>query len=355
MKTPVYSIFIDDKDITDNFSKRLISMQITENRGLEADILSLELDDSDGLLTLPERGVNIKISLGWKNDSTILQNTFTIDECEHTGAPDKLSIQGKSANMRDTLNIKRENSYTRTTFGEIIKLVANRHNLEFKIDSELEKIAIEHIDQTNESDASFLTRLSNDLDAITMLKNGILLILKSGASRTVSGEIIPTSKITRQSGDSHRFMVADRNAYTGVKAYWLDYKTSTKHQTIIKKDGASYENDNVLVGAEGNIKTMRHTYANKQNAYRAAKNEWLKLQRGAAQFSISLAEGRPDLFAEMPIEVSGFKKEIDSTLWTVTRCIHNLDGSSGFTTSIELEIKISEEKAEDETNIAGDL
>ena len=37
MKQPAYTISINNKDITSNFDKRLISMQITENRGLDAD------------------------------------------------------------------------------------------------------------------------------------------------------------------------------------------------------------------------------------------------------------------------------------------------------------------------------
>ncbi|MWN89853.1 phage late control D family protein [Gilliamella sp. Pra-s65] len=350
MKQPTYTITIDNKDITSNFDKRLISMQITDNRGLDADTISIELDDSDGKLELPKRGVQISVSLGWVNDNVILQNIFTIDECEHSGTPDVLSIRGKSANLRDSLNEKREKSYSDTTLGSITKEIAKRHNLLYKIDKSIEHEHIAHIDQTNESDASFLTRLYNDFNAAVTLKNGMLIIFKKGLAKTVNGKYIPTTTITRKLGDQHRFAIADRNAYTGVKAYWIDYRQQQKQQTKAtrktknKNNQTNKDENGVLVGADGNVKILRHTYASKQNAYRAARNEWYKLQRGASQFSINLAEGRPDIYPEMPASVEGFKKEIDSTLWTITRCTHSLDTNSGYTTYVELEIKLEDDE-----------
>lgn len=112
-------------------------MQITDNRGLDADTISIELDDSDGKLELPKRGVQISVSLGWVNDNVILQNIFTIDECEHSGTPDVLSIRGKSANLRDSLNEKREKSYSDTTLGAITEEIAKRHNLLYRIDKSI--------------------------------------------------------------------------------------------------------------------------------------------------------------------------------------------------------------------------
>lgn len=53
---PDFMLKLDDRDITQNFSHRLISLTMTDKRGLEADQLVIQLDDSDGLLDLPARG-----------------------------------------------------------------------------------------------------------------------------------------------------------------------------------------------------------------------------------------------------------------------------------------------------------
>ncbi|MNT99581.1 phage late control protein GPD [compost metagenome] len=62
------------------------------------------------------------------------------------------------------------------------------------------------------------------------------------------------------------------------------------------------------------------------------------MQRGVANFSITLARGRPDLFPELPAVVSGWKPQIDNTGWTITKVTHHLS-DRGYTTTLELEIK----------------
>ncbi|MRR50807.1 MAG: hypothetical protein EG825_07800 [Rhodocyclaceae bacterium] len=90
-----------------------------------------------------------------------------------------------------------------------------------------------------------------------------------------------------------------------------------------------------------NTKTLRHVYASKESAKRAARAEWRRLQRGMATFGITLARGRADLMPEMPATVSGWKPQIDSTDWIITRVTHSLD-DNGYTTGLELEIKATE-------------
>ena len=90
------------------------------------------------------------------------------------------------------------------------------------------------------------------------------------------------------------------------------------------------------------MKTLRHTYASKFNAQRAAKAEWEKLQRGVAEFKIQLALGRPELMTELPVTVRGFKRVIDECRWIVARVTHTLTGDGGYTSELELEVKADE-------------
>ncbi|EZJ97893.1 Dam family site-specific DNA-(adenine-N6)-methyltransferase [Escherichia coli] len=83
-------------------------------------------------------------------------------------------------------------------------------------------------------------------------------------------------------------------------------------------------------------------YANRGNAERAAKMQWERLQRGVASFSLQLAEGRADLYTEMPVKVSGFKQPIDDAEWTITTLTHTVSPDNGFTTSLELEVRIDD-------------
>ncbi len=82
---------------------------------------------------------------------------------------------------------------------------------------------------------------------------------------------------------------------------------------------------------------------------RAAQAKWDKLQRSVAKFSISLARERADLFPETPVAVSGFKSVIDAQPWIISKVKHSL-GGSGFVTTLNLDVLISDVKYEAKEN-----
>ncbi|KDY23380.1 phage P2 GpU family protein [Escherichia coli 2-316-03_S4_C2] len=57
--------------------------------------------------------------------------------------------------------------------------------------------------------------------------------------------------------------------------------------------------------------------------------------------------GRADIYTETPVRVSGFKRVIDEQDWTITKVTHFLN-NSGFTTSLELEVRLSDVEYETE-------
>lgn len=261
-----------------------------------------------------------------------------------------LTIRARSADFRETLNTRREKSWHQTTVGDVVKDIAARHNLTMALGKDLSDKALDHLDQTNESDASFLMKLARQYGAIASVKDGNLLFIRQGQGKTASGKLLPVITITRKTGDSHRFSLADRGAYTGVIASWLHTREPAKKETTgvkrrktttTPKEPEAKQGD-YLVGTDENVLVLNRTYANRANAERAAKMQWERLQRGVASFSLQLAEGRADLYTEMPVKVSGFKQPIDEAEWTITTLTHTVSADSGFTTNIEFEVKIEE-------------
>lgn len=154
-KSPAFSITIEGKDITTALDTRLMSLTLTNNRGFEADQLGLERDDADGKIILPRRGAVIQLSLGWKGRLLFPKGGFTVDEIEHSGAPDRLTIRSRSADFRETLNIRSEKSWHQTTVGDVVKELATQHHLKTALDKEMAGEMLDHMDQTSESDAPF--------------------------------------------------------------------------------------------------------------------------------------------------------------------------------------------------------
>lgn len=349
--TPAFRLTLEGADITQKIEKRLMSLTLTDNRGFEADQLDIELDDADGQLLLPRRGVALTLALGWQGEALFPKGTYTVDEIEHTGTPDRLVLRARSADFRQTLNTKREKSWHQTTVGEMVKDIAGRHKLDVALGDDVAKMAIDHLDQTNESDASFLMRLAKQCGAVACIKNGNLLFIRQGQGKTSSGKALPVITLQRKDGDSHRFSLADRDAYTGVIASWLHTREPTKkpeakvkrrRKTTTKKKEPEAKQGDYLIGTDENVLVLSRTYANRANAERAAKMQWERLQRGVATFSIQLARGRAELYTEMPVKVSGFKQQIDAGEWIVTTLTHSLSADSGYTTSIDLEVKIDD-------------
>lgn len=361
--TPAFMLKIDSKDITGNISDRLISLTMTDNRGFEADQLDIELNDADGRVVLPVRGAVLTLFLGWNGSALIGKGSFTVDEVEHRGAPDTVTIRARSADFRGSLNSRREESWHDKTLGMIVETIATRNKLTAAIAPELAKIVIPHIDQSQESDAKFLTRLADRNGGEVSVKAGKLLFLKPGNAVSASGKPIPQVTIIRSDGDRHQFAIADRGAYTGVTAQWLHTKEPKPKKVKVKrkpkeqhlralqhpKAKAKKKEAKVPEAREGeymageadNVFALTTVYSTKAQAMRAAKAKWEKLQRGVAEFSISLAVGRADLYPETPVAVSGFKSIIDEQAWIITKVTHALS-NNGYTTALELEVKISD-------------
>lgn len=357
---PQYKVVIDGVDITKKIKPRLMNLTLTDNRGFDADQVELQLDDSDGMLQLPRRGASMRVSLGWQGSPLIDKGSFTVDELEHSGAPDTLRITGRSVDFRESLNVKKERSFHGKKLSDIIDTIAGNNGLFSVMSTSLKDEVIAHIDQTNESDAAFLVRLAKEYDAIPTVKDGRLLFVRAGLALTASGKAMPKVIITRKAGDQHRFSVADREAYTGVVAYWHDKKaaekkvvklkrrkrkktttTTTTAVTDITTPAAVVKDNELLIGSDENVKHLRYIYASQKNAERAAKAHWQRLQRGVAEFSLTLAIGRPELITELPITVKGFKPQIDEASWISTKVVHNVN-DNGYTSQLELEVKIDE-------------
>lgn len=360
--TPAFMLTINSKDITGNISARLKSLTLTDNRGFEADQLDIELDDADGLVELPLRGAVLTLFLGWQGFALVGKGSFTVDEVEHRGAPDTVTIRARSADFRGTLNSRREESWHDTTLGGVVEAIAARNKLGPSVAPELAKIPVPHVDQSQESDVKFLARLAGLNGGEVSVKAGKLLLLKAGKGVTASGKAIPQVTISRGDGDRHQFSIADRGAYTGVTAKWLHtkdpkpqaQKVNLRRKEKEKKPGAAAHpkakapakvpearEGEYMAGESDNVFALTTIFASKAQAMRAAQAKWDKLQRGVAEFSISLAMGRADLHPETPVRVTGFKRVIDEQSWIITKVTHSLS-NGGFTTSLELEVKLSD-------------
>lgn len=372
--TPLALLTLNGQAFGVETNARIISIEMTDKRGFEADELTVELNDYDGAIAIPSVGDTITLDMGYREIGMVSKGLFKFAEFTHQGAPDTLSITARAADLADTLAEQHEKSWHKQTLYQIVETIAKAHGYtgdKCKIAEQYQKTEIAHIDQTDESDASFLSRLAEQYGAIATVKHGIFLFIPIGTAQTASGKDIEPVVITRQSGDSHSFSYDAANAYNAVRAYYTDKKTGKKMEVLISKDNLQAENktinetkqykklrkdeqaDKTITQARKidtsslKIKTLRNLYATEADAISGARNAFKKLLRGAAQFSLTLAVGRPDLFPETPVIVLGFKPEIDRESWLITEVQHRLD-DNGYICSLKLEAQINLDEEENQ-------
>lgn len=325
-RAAAFRVTLDGKDLTSKIEPRLQGLSITECRQDEADSLDITLDDHDGRMAIPNRGAVLEVSIGWAGAALVNKGKFTVNEVEHSGAPDRISIRARSASMTKDMGERQEKSWHGQNLGEIVRTISGRHKLKPVVGPRLASTVIPHIDQTNESDMSFLTRLAKRFDAVMTVKDGNLLFLPIGTGRTASGRALAALTIKRADGDQHRYNITERESYAGVRAFY--------------HSNGQAEKKDVTVGGENNknLKKLPEVYPTEGEARAAATAELKRVQRNAATLSYNLAIGRAEISPELPISVTGFKPQIDSTPWLVKQVRHSI-ADGGFTTEIELEVR----------------
>lgn len=335
MKKPDWRITIDGREVE---RRRLVQLSTTDNRGMEVDTLVVTFADQDGLLALPQKGVELGLFVGYLGEDLVDRGTFVVDAVRHTGPPDQVQITAKSArvsqkNGRDNVATEegegpklkqgRERSWVDITLGDMLRQIAEPYGLEVRVSKALEEHYFKQIDQT-ESDQHFLTRIAEDLDAVATVKAGKLLFLEAGKGETAEGQKIARITIERKDGDTHEYEAADKGRWTGCSAHWHDIATG--------------ERKRVDVGKDGYRKQLPRTYPSEAEARRAAQSESQRLGRGLATIRLTIADADPALLAETPVTLVGWDKpEIDHDRWVTTRVTIAIDPGQGLDAVIEAE------------------
>jgi len=319
---PIFKITADEKDVTAALAQNFMSLRVTDKRGLTADTLSITLADNHRI-AMPRRGVVLKLWLGFEGQGVVYKGRFIVDAVPLSGPPDIMTIEGSSANFHEGIKVERDRAYTGGTLGGILEEIATRNGLGGAFSQALIGQMVGHISQTNESDANILMRLAEKHDAVATIKNGRLVFMPIGHGHTVSGQPLPRRTLRRQEGDRFSFSLSDRDSeYTGVYARWQDLENA--------------KTPRILAGEQGTVKTIKETFATEAAAQQAALALWNKIQRGTFGMTVSQAVADLTFSPDYPVQVQGFRPEINAIDWLCGDVSFTLNGQ-GLTSQINLE------------------
>ncbi len=316
---PDFRLTVGDQDATATIRDRLTTLSVIDNSGEESDTLEIVLDDRGNTIESPRRGAVLSLFLGYEGDGLIYMGRFTVDETEVSGPPDILTIRAKAADMREGLKAQKTRAFDATTIGAIVAQIADEHGLRAAVAAGLAGRAIQHRDQTNESDLHFLTRLGRDFGAVAAPKDGRLVFAPASSGLTASGDTLEAVNLTRGDLTTWRSVAADREAQGSVRARYRDLSAAaTRYETA---------------GSGSPARTLRNTYRDQAAARAAAEAELARSKRAANDIELVLP-GRAALVAQTPIVVSGLRSELTGR-WIADRVEHRLEfEGAGFTTTL---------------------
>ncbi|UWS68434.1 phage late control D family protein [Pseudomonas mosselii] len=318
---PTFRIVADGRDITMLINDRLILLRTTDKPGMDSDEFELRIDDRDAAVALPARGARIEVHLGYVGQPLARLGRYTVDEIEVSAPPRTMVIRGKASDMRGTGKTTRSGSWEGVPLSQIVRDIAARNGwtpvcpVQTKVD---------RVDQRNESDFNFITRLAKQYDCTAKVADGKLLVMPREASLSASGKAFGAVTITPADVSRWQFRLGDRNAQAAVKTTHQDKKTGAL--AVIELG-----NEDVPSGLPG-VHTDRHIYPNKSAAQQAAKAKLAAFNRSTAGVRLQMA-GRTDLFAERVINAHGFKDGLDGQY--LVDSVEQTFDASGWSTAVE--------------------
>lgn len=314
-----YKIVADGQDVTGNFSDRLIAMTVIDEVGQKSDTATIELDDRDFAIALPEVGAKLQLALGFEGELVDL-GLYVVDEFSGNLAPSTLTIKAKAADMLGGIRARKTRAWRAVTIEDIVNKIAGEHGLKPQISDSLKDARFTYLAQTGESDLNFLTRIAKDMDAIAKPAGGYLVFARRGEGKAADGSDLPVFAATRSQMQDLDWTITGRGRYGRVIAEWSDPATNTVHK--------------VQEGDKEPELRLRHRYASKDEAQRAAQSALETSKRASGKVSVALGGFWGDLLAGAKVSLGGVKPEIEGE-WNITRVEHTL--SNTLTTRFEAE------------------
>lgn len=228
-------------------NKLLIKWQHIDASGYQTDQLTLVVAAPD-LDSLPQEGEQLGFAWGPVvngQPQLVDKGKFNITRVTPSLWPHQVTIIATAAPFQvdDQTEFKQRRSQTwsATTVGAIFRELVNRHGLSPRISPDIDSIAIEHIDQTDETDMAFLTRLARKYDAVAKPIDTLYVMAKRGQLKSITGkEIKPVlfSLPVNNQPTAANFINAgvefkSRKKVKGVWAVWVDTATGDEHKVTV--------------------------------------------------------------------------------------------------------------------------
>lgn len=311
-------------------NKRLLSWVHVDAAGTESDQLTLTIT-LEGLEGLPSLGGKIGLRVGYLESGLVDKGQFVVTRLTPTLFPLRLTLVAMAAPFSavDQTGFKQRRSVSHgpTTLGALFRELTSRHGFAPRVAPELALVRIAHIDQSNETDMGFLTRIARIYDAVAKPINELYVLALKGQAKSLSGKVLPTIKLSvttnnRPGDNAFISAVLDENArakYPGCTTSWWDAAAGKVRE--VNSGIAPY-------------KTMRQRYQNADDARAAGEGEVRRMMREALKVKID-CPGHPGLSAEGIVLLDPTWPDFMRGRWSIDKVTASGDQKKSYRCTIE--------------------
>jgi phage protein D len=316
--TPGWRIDMNGKPSSNEFERRLISVTVNDEAGIVSDSVEIELD-AVGDIDPPPVGSEIQVWLGYEPQPKYM-GRFKISSWSLAGPLAVIRVVARAAELTADIKAQKDRDFHEMTLGEIVQKIAGEHGLGVAMDAALAARPIEHIDQQDESDMAFLTRLAKRNGATFKVGDGKIIFTAKGSRTLPDGTPKPRIAVKASDISSWEAHAEERGSFRSVKATYYD---QDKGKRIA-----------VTAGSGAPALRIRGSYATEAEAKAAAEARLGDLTRGRLTVEFS-GPGNPDIFAEGLVGLAGFPAGLDGDY--LAKSVRHEYSSNGFTTEADLE------------------
>lgn len=310
-------------------NQRLMQWKHTDAAGIESDRLELMIN-IEGLDGLPSLGGRIGLRVGYLESGLVEKGEFIITQRTPHLFPMRLAIVASAAPFsvadQSGFRQRRSASHGPTTLGALFRQLTTRHGFSPRVAPDLDAIPITHIDQSNETDMGFITRLAARYDAVTKPVNELYVLAKRGQVKSLSGQQLPDVRLSvthdNRPGDeafiSAKLDDTARAKYQGCRVNWWDAAGGKQHKVEI---------------GNAPFKILRQRCQNEDEARAVAQGELRRVGREGLKLTID-CPGNPQLSAEGLLLLDETWPLYMQGRWSITTVIHTIEPTQSYRSSI---------------------
>lgn len=332
VRTPVFKLEYNKKNITVDITDYLISIDYEDATDGKSDTIDIELSNASGKWLdewYPAFGDTIKVSMGYDNQ-LFNCGTFEVDEMEVKFLPDIFFIKGLAAGIKSSTRTHASDSHENKSLRQIASKIAGKHGL--TVAGDIDQAQIPRVTQHRETDLGFLKRIAKDYGYVFSLRDKVITFTSIYKLETLNS----VTTIDRDELKAEGNYIKDTSAGTYKKVHAVYHHPAQRkvNETLFSfpeiSNGFSYQYNDII---KGDTKEIRQKFDSNAQGKNKAIAQLHSANSNQLEGRLAMV-GNPLLLAGNNFNLTGMGRL--SGRYHISESKHKLSVKTGYSTEIKI-------------------